>query len=51
MPQFLQDSLTGHCVTLSGMTVLDRKNESVVIAEQKLSKSGYYSDDNAAVVG
>ena len=51
IPQFLQDSLTDHFASLSGMTVLDRKNESVVIAEQKLSESGYYSADNAAAFG
>lgn len=51
IPQFLQDSLTDHFASLSGMTVLDRKNESVVIAEQKLSESGYYSDDNAVAFG
>lgn len=51
MPQFLQDTLTGHFASFSGMTVLDRKNESVVIAEQKLSESGYYAADNAAAFG
>lgn len=51
MPQFLQDTLTGHFTSFSGMTVLDRKNEAVVIAEQKLSESGYYSADNAAAFG
>ena len=51
MPQFLQDTLTGHFASFSGMTVLDRKNEAVVIAEQKLSESGYYSADNAAAFG
>lgn len=51
MPQFLQDTLTGHFASFSGMTVLDRKNEAVVIAEQKLSESGYYSADSAATFG
>ena len=51
MPQFLQDTLTGHFASFSGMTVLDRKNEAVVIAEQKLNESGYYSADNAAAFG
>lgn len=51
MTQFLQDSLTGQFAVLSGMTVLDRKNESVVIAEQKLAESGLYSFDNAAAFG
>ncbi len=51
IPQFLQDSLTGHFAACSGMTVLDRKNEQVVIAEQKLSESGFYSDENAAAFG
>ena len=51
IPQFLQDSLTGHFASLSGMTVLDRKNESVILTEQKLSESGLYSTDNAAEFG
>lgn len=51
IPQFLQDTLTGHFASFSGMTVLDRKNEAAVIAEQKLSESGYYSADNAAAFG
>ncbi len=51
IPQFLQDSLTGHFASFSGMTVLDRKNESVIVAEQKLSESGLYSTDNAAEFG
>lgn len=51
MSQFLQDSLTGQFARLSDMKVLDRKNESVIIAEQKLSESGHYSFDNAAAFG
>lgn len=51
MSQFLQDSLTSQFAALSGMTVLDRKNEDVAIAEQKLQERGYNSFENAAEIG
>lgn len=45
--QYFQDSLTTKFSRFSKMTVLDRKNESLIKAEQELSESGYYSDANA----
>lgn len=51
LPQYFQDSLTGKFVQFSKMTVLDRRNESLIKAEQELSESGYYSDDNAVQIG
>jgi len=49
--QYFQDSLTTKFSRFSKMTVLDRKNESLIKAEQELSESGYYSDENAAQIG
>lgn len=51
MSQFLQDSLTSQFATLSGMTVLDRKNEDVAITEQKLQERGYTTFENAVEIG
>lgn len=50
-PQYFQDSITGKLSKFSKMTVLDRKNESLIKAEQKLSETGYYSEENAAQIG
>ncbi len=49
--QYFQDSLTTKFSRFSKMTVLDRKNESLIKAEQELSESGYYSDENVAQIG
>lgn len=51
IPQYFQDSLTGKFVQFSKMTVLDRRNELLIKAEQELSESGYYSEDNAVQIG
>ncbi len=51
IPQYFQDSLTGKFVQFSKMTVLDRKNELLIKAEQELSESGYYSEENALQIG
>lgn len=51
MSQFLQDSLTSQFASLSGMTVLDRKNEDVAITEQKLQERGYTTFENAVEIG
>lgn len=51
IPQYFQDSLTGKFVQFSKMTVLDRKNESLIKAEQELSESGYYSENNIVQIG
>jgi hypothetical protein len=51
MPQFFQDTITDHLARFSAMTVLDRANESLAIAEQKLSETGFYSDSNMAELG
>jgi TolB-like protein len=46
IPQFFQDVITGDLARFSAMTVLDRTNENLVITEQQLSESGFYSDDD-----
>jgi hypothetical protein len=51
MPQLLQDLITGDLAHYSAMTVLDRLNESLVLAEQELSASGNYSDDDYIAMG
>lgn len=51
IPQFFQDSLTGNFARFSKMTVLDRSNENLIKAEQELSESGFYSDENVAQIG
>jgi TolB-like protein len=51
MPQLFQDIITGDLARYSAMTVLDRSNEAMVIAEQKLSASGYYSDADYVEMG
>lgn len=50
-PQYFQDSITGKIAKFSKMTVLDRKNESLIKAEQELSETGYYSKENAVQIG
>lgn len=50
-PQYFQDSITGKLAKFSKMTVLDRKNESLIKAEQELSETGYYSEESAAQIG
>ena len=49
--QYFQDSLTTKLSRFSKMTVLDRKNENLIKAEQELSESGYYSEENAVQIG
>ena len=51
IPQFFQDSITGNLAKYSKMTVLDRANESLIKAEQELSESGFYTEENAAQIG
>jgi hypothetical protein len=51
MPQFIQDLITGDLARFSAMTVLDRVNEQLAIAEQQLSESGFYSDENFTAIG
>jgi len=51
MPQLFQDLLTGDLARYSAMTVLDRLNESLILAEQELSASGAYSDDDYIDMG
>ena len=51
MPQLFQDLITTDLSKYSAMTVLDRLNESMVLAEQRLSASGNYSDDDYIAMG
>jgi TolB-like protein len=51
MPQLFQDLITGDLARFSAMTVIDRSNEQMVIAEQNLSASGNYSDNDYVRMG
>jgi hypothetical protein len=51
MPQLFQDLITADLARYSSMTVLDRLNESLVLAEQQLSASGNYSDSDYISIG
>jgi TolB-like protein len=51
MPQLFQDLITADLARYSAMTVLDRLNESLVLAEQQISASGNYSDDDYIAMG
>jgi hypothetical protein len=51
MPQLFQDLITGDLARYSAMTVLDRLNEKLVLAEQNLSVSGNYSDNDYIRLG
>jgi len=51
MPQLFQDLITGDLSRYSAMTVLDRLNEKLVLAEQNLSLSGNYSDNDYIRIG
>jgi TolB-like protein len=51
MPQLFQDLITGDLARFSSMTVLDRLNEELVLAEQNLSLSGNYSDNDYIRLG
>ncbi|MFP3040810.1 penicillin-binding protein activator LpoB [Treponema primitia] len=51
IPQFFQDLMTGDFVRFSAMTVLDRANESLILAEQELQANGNYSDEDYSSIG
>jgi TolB-like protein len=51
MPQLFQDLMTGDLARFSAMTVIDRSNEELVLAEQTLSASGNYSDNDYVRMG
>lgn len=51
IPQFFQDIITGSIAKFSAMTVLDRANESLAIAEQKRSETGFFSDNDMVEIG
>jgi TolB-like protein len=51
LPLFVQGTMTTHLKKFSAMTVIDRQNEKVIKAEQELSESGYYSEQNAVQIG
>jgi TolB-like protein len=51
IPQLFQDIITGDMARFSAMTVIDRKNESLILAEQQLVANGNYSDDNYISMG
>ena len=49
--QYFQDSLTSNFARYSAMTVIDRTNEAMILAEQKLSESAIYDDESAIELG
>ena len=49
--QSFQDNITSLLARHTDMTVLDRKNEDLMIAQQELSESGLYSEENAVEIG
>jgi hypothetical protein len=51
IPQLFQDAITGDLARYSAMTVIDRANEQLVLAEQRISTSGNYSDDDYIRIG
>lgn len=51
IPQYFQDSITGKFAQFSKMTVVDRKNESMIKIEQELSESGFYSEVSIVQIG
>ena len=51
MQQSFQDNITSLMARHTDMTVLDRKNEDLIIAQQELSETGLYSEENAVEIG
>lgn len=51
MQQSFQDNITSLMARHSEMTVLDRKNEDLIIAQQQLSDSLLYSEEGAVEIG
>jgi len=51
IPQLFQDLITGDLARFSAMTVIDRSNEQMVLAEQGLSAGGNYSDNDYVRMG
>jgi len=51
MPQLFQDLITADLPKYSAMTVIDRRNESLILAEQRISASGNYSEADYISIG
>jgi TolB-like protein len=51
MPSTIQSSITGDLNRFSAMTIIDRQNFEKILAEQTLSMSGYFSDDDFLRIG
>ena len=51
MPSTIQSSITGDFNRFSAMTIIDRQNLEKILAEQKLSMSGNYSDEDFIRIG
>ncbi|GHV80828.1 hypothetical protein AGMMS49944_26190 [Spirochaetia bacterium] len=51
LPTFIQGSLTGGFNRFSAITVIDRQNMDRIIAEQKLSESGNFSEADYIRIG
>lgn len=51
MQQSFQDNITSLMARHTDMTVLDRKNEDLIIAQQVLSETGLYSEEGAVEIG
>ena len=51
MPSTIQGSITGDFNRFSAMTIIDRQNFEKILAEQTLSTSGYFSDEDFLRIG
>ncbi|MDR1932924.1 MAG: DUF1566 domain-containing protein [Spirochaetales bacterium] len=51
LTEFVQGTLIGDFQKYSAMTIIDRQNMDKIIAEQKLSETGFYSEENYAQMG
>jgi len=51
MPSTIQSSITGDFNRFSAMTIIDRQNFEKILEEQRLSTSGYFSDEDYIRIG
>jgi len=51
MPAYIQGILNANFDKYSAITVIDRQNMDKILAEQKLSETGYYSESDYAKIG
>lgn len=51
IPLFIQGVITSNFQQYSGLTVIDRQNEDMLKAEQMLSETGYFDEQNTIELG